>query len=325
MSEKLRVAVAGASGIGKHHAKWYHMAGCEVVGFLGSSRESCAETEQVLKSIFPFRGRGYWEWEELLEKESPDIADVCVPNEMHAACVLGALKKGCHVLCEKPLVWHRRETIDTILEQTRSLVECARKERRKLGVCTQYAASLPHYMRLYEPARGALEQVARFYAEMETLSRGRRRSAADIWVDMGPHPLSLLLAWIPAGEISPDSLQVEFSGSGVRALFDFVSGETVCRSEIVVRDRASGNPVRRFGVNDFIVECEGRNDEQGIFRSVLRSGQKSLIGADFMSLLISQFVEAVQETDKEPLVSGEVGLRNLELQTQILRQVEPME
>ena len=60
--EKLRVAVAGASGIGKHHAKWYHMAGCEVVGFLGSSQETCEATVGALKAIFPFEGRGYTDW-----------------------------------------------------------------------------------------------------------------------------------------------------------------------------------------------------------------------------------------------------------------------
>ena len=32
MEEVLRVAIAGASGIGKHHAKWFHQAGTQVVG-----------------------------------------------------------------------------------------------------------------------------------------------------------------------------------------------------------------------------------------------------------------------------------------------------
>ena len=48
MERGLRVAIAGASGIGKHHAKWFHRGGAQVVGFLGRSRESVAATERVL-------------------------------------------------------------------------------------------------------------------------------------------------------------------------------------------------------------------------------------------------------------------------------------
>lgn len=48
MERGLRVAIAGASDIGKHHAKWFHRVGAQVVGFLGRCRESVAATERVL-------------------------------------------------------------------------------------------------------------------------------------------------------------------------------------------------------------------------------------------------------------------------------------
>lgn len=48
MERSLRVVIAGASGIGKHHAKWFHRVGAQVVGFLGRCRESVAATERVL-------------------------------------------------------------------------------------------------------------------------------------------------------------------------------------------------------------------------------------------------------------------------------------
>ena len=47
MSE-LRVVIVGAGRIGKQHAKWYRMAGCRVVGFLGSTEESVARTHAAL-------------------------------------------------------------------------------------------------------------------------------------------------------------------------------------------------------------------------------------------------------------------------------------
>ncbi len=318
MERALRVAIAGASGIGKHHAKWFHRVGAQVVGFLGRSRESVAATERVLGDIVPFAGRGYWDLDRLLTEEAPDVVDVCLPNEAHFDSVKCALERGCHVLCEKPLVWHADGAEQTQM-QARALVDLARQTNLHLGVCTQYAAAQPYYRQLYEKARGSLATRESFYAEMETLARGRCRSAKEVWIDMAPHPLSMLLAWMPDGVIEPASLQV-VSGSGeVRARFSFADAKGSCRCEIVVRDLHTGQPLRRFGVNGFLVDCTGRSAPDGTYCSVLSTGESELIGDDFMSLLIARFAEAAMQPELAPLVSGEVGLRNLELQLQILQ------
>ena len=318
MERALRVAIAGASGIGKHHAKWFHRGGAQVVGFLGRSRESAAATERVLRDIFPFSGQGYWDLDQLLSEEAPEVVDVCLPNEAHFDCVTRALERGCHVLCEKPLVWHADGAEQTLM-QAQTLVDLARQTNLLLGVCTQYAASLPNYRQLYEEARGVPATVESFYAEMETLARGRRRSAAEVWIDMAPHPLSMLLAWMPDGVIEPESLRV-VSGSGeVRAYFSFADSAGSCRCEIIVRDLHAGQPLRRFGVNGFWVDCTGRSAPDGTYCSVLSTGESELIGDDFMSLLIARFAEAAVQPKLAPLVSGEVGVRNLELQLQVLQ------
>ena len=318
MANRLRVAVAGASGIGKHHAKWYHLAGCEVIGFLGSNQDSCAATAPALGEIFPFSGKGYWDWEELLGEARPDLVDICTPNELHHAHASRALEAGCHVLCEKPLVWDPAEEHEKILEKGREMVESAREKGLKLGVCTQYAMALPHYAQL---CGAELEggQIESFYAEMETLARGRQRSPFQIWIDMGSHPLSLLLAWIPDGAIAAESLRVDFQGCEARARFDFVSAQGRCPSEIVVRDLEEGAPVRRFGVNGAVVDCSGRPDESGAYCAVLSRGAEEEVGTDFMSLLVSQFIAAVEEPQKPVPVSGETGLRNLELLVEVLQ------
>ena len=321
MAGTLRVAIAGAGGIGKHHAKWYHQAACEVVGFWGSSEASCAATTQALKEIFDFRGKGYRNLEQLLDQEQPDLVDVCVPDELHFDCALSALEAGCHVLCEKPLVWQDGQRPEVLLERARVLVDTARVKGLQFGVCTQYAASLPHYLHLYEPALGNLQGISSFYAEMETGAQARSRDAAAVWVDMGPHPLSLLLSWMPDGVIDTDSVQVEFAGNEASAAFDFVAGKETCHSEIIVRDLEAGKPVRRFGVNGVVVDCEGRSDRDGVYQAVLRRGEREVVGDDFMALLIARFVESIKDSRKRPLVSGEAGRRNLELQLEILQRV----
>lgn len=320
MASPLRVAVAGASGIGKHHAKWHHLAGAAVVGFLGRSESSCAATARTLVEVFPFAGRGYWDLDRLLEQERPDVVDVCMPAECHFDCARRALETGCHVLCEKPLVWQPGLPSGALLEQGRELVAVARQRGLRLGVCTQYAASQPQYLRLHQAVRGRPDRISCFCAEMETLGRGRNRDAEAVWMDMGAHPLSLLLGWLPGGDIVPGTLQVEFTGTAARAVFDFQAGQTRCRSELVVRDLGAGPTARRFGVNGFVADCEGRADSTGVYRTVLRHGQTEDVGEDLMSVLIAQFDGAVQDPARALLVPGETGLRNLELQMHILSQ-----
>ena len=54
----LRAAVIGARGIGKHHAKWLHYEGCDVVAFVGTSDETVIKTGEILRDLFGFEGRG---------------------------------------------------------------------------------------------------------------------------------------------------------------------------------------------------------------------------------------------------------------------------
>lgn len=322
MEKKTRVAVAGVNGIGKHHAKWHHIAGAEVVAFLGSSDRTCSAGVEALKQIFPFEGRAYSDLDEMLHEENPDVVDICLPNAMHFDCAVKSLQAGCHVLCEKPLVWTVGSAPEVLLGQARAMVDLAQENGVRLGVCSQYAASLPHYARLYERQRGERPmEVSSFYAEMDTLSRGRRRDAEEIWIDMGPHPLSLLLAWMPKGKIDLDSLEVAFSGGEARVVFDFVCGHTICHSQMIVRDLAAGKPIRRFGVNGFLVDCEGRADLSGNYRCVLSEGEQEEVGDDFMALHIAQFLQSITHPDLALLASGMVGMRNLELQLQVLQHI----
>jgi predicted dehydrogenase len=312
----LRVAVVGASGIGKHHAKWYHLAGCQVVGFLGTSPSSCRSTAQSLQALFGFEGRGYCDWDELIQDGRPDLVDVCAPNAQHAEYIGRALDVGCHVLCEKPLVWRDGMAADNLLHTASDLVDKAEALGRCFGVCTQYAAGLSHYEQLYADQRGTLGPITSFKAEMETLARGRRRSPGDVWADMGSHPLSLLLGWMPSGYIEKASLRPDFSARQARVQFDFIDGNNLCRCDIVVRDIDEGVPLRRFGVNGFVVDCQGKNDADGVYRIALSHRDREILEQDYMSLLIENFVSACRMGDT-PMVPAALGARNLELQLAI--------
>jgi predicted dehydrogenase len=95
----LRVAVLGASGFGRHHAKWYAELGCEVVAFLGSSPPTVEATGKALRDGQGFRGRGYTSLDALLASEQPEAVSVCTPAPLHGEHALAAIEAGCSVLC----------------------------------------------------------------------------------------------------------------------------------------------------------------------------------------------------------------------------------
>ncbi|MCH7227518.1 Gfo/Idh/MocA family protein [Haloferula sp. A504] len=61
------------------------------------------------REMFP-KAKFYQDWRELLENEDLDTANVSVPDHMHAAIAVTAMKKGIHIYGQKPLAHNLRET-----------------------------------------------------------------------------------------------------------------------------------------------------------------------------------------------------------------------
>ncbi len=315
--KSFRVAVAGAGGIGRHHAKWHAHAGSDVVAILGQHPERLPETSRTLAELFGFHGQMYSDFGDLLGHERPDIVDICAPNGAHYGLACQALDAGCHVLCEKPLVWGA--STGESLTQAEDLRQRAQDAGVHLGMCSQYAASLPQYRRLFRSLD--LPASTSFKAEMETLSNSQPRDARTIWIDMGPHPLSLLLAVWPSATLLKESLQVRFAGRTAEASFTVQADGHNCDCQITVRDRDSGPLTRRFAFNGCSVDLTGRGGDDGVYRSVMAAGDSEDIGDDFMQLLIEQFTRAVSGADPLPLVPAETALRNLVFQASVLAAV----
>ncbi|MCS6862872.1 MAG: Gfo/Idh/MocA family oxidoreductase, partial [Abditibacteriales bacterium] len=259
----MKVAVIGASGIGKQHAKWFHLEGCEVVAYVGRTPDSVRATEGVLKGLFDFRGRGYTDVEEMLKRETPDIVAVCTPPDKHAEHAILALRHGAHVFCEKPMVWDKTKNIATVLADGRAILDAAQAARRFVGVNTQYVAVLPDFEKFKQEITGTPTSGTprSFYFEMESKGAGGQREYDDIWLDMGPHPLSLLMAWLPGGRLQEDGARCEIARKETRVTFNYLSasGEP-CAVRIICRNIAEGTPIRRFGIDGFIVDYSGHNN-----------------------------------------------------------------
>lgn len=315
MSRRLRVAVVGARGIGKHHAKWFVKSGCELTAIYGTRPESVEQAAAAVRQMVPFEGRLFTDWEQFLAEGEFDAASICSPAEGHRDNVVSLARAGKHLLCEKPLAWHWDRTPDAILQEGRDMVAAARNAGVVFAVNAQYPASLPAFHELHRQVVGGDALFRRLAYLMET--KGQPRSphgAAEVWVDLGPHPIAFLDAVAPGGAIRWESLRQQIDGLEACVAFDWVVGGRTIPVEMTLRRVPAGPepPARR--VSNGTLECEygGRNVD-GEFMTVLRAEGREWVGQDLMRTSVEQFVEAAAQGDESrALVTGTAGLRQLE-------------
>lgn len=316
--DRPRVAIVGASGIGQHHARWYHLAGAEVVAFAGTSEASCTATSARLTESFGFAGRWYWDVEKMLRQEAPCIVAVCSPPPFHLEHVLASLDAGAHVLCEKPLVCDLTRDPQSWIEDGRTLVEGASAAGRYLGMTAQVAAAVPYYRQVYAMEKGHQDPCRVFFGEFQNKARKGRKQYEDLWCDVSPHLLGLLMELLPGGEVDPPSLRARIDRHKSTAEFDWVSPSGRCSTTISLVDLEEGTPVRRFGINGIVADWEGYRDDRGVYRSLLRYGEHQVRSDDFLSIVVADFVALVRGTGGRIWVDGPTALRNLDVQVQTL-------
>src|SRR5215467_4304638 len=96
--EKLRVAVAGTSFGGNVQIPVFKTHDRTQVVAVSSGRTERAESAARTYGI----PAHYTDFETMLDKEKPDIVSIVTPPTFHFPMTMAALKRGIHVLCEKP-------------------------------------------------------------------------------------------------------------------------------------------------------------------------------------------------------------------------------
>jgi len=313
-----RVAILGASGIGKHQGKWYAMEGCDVVAFLGSSPSTVEHTAAAMRDLFGFDGRGYTDLDALLSKESLDAVSVCTPHDLHKEHTIQALRAGLHVLCEKPLVWDTNLSSAQMLADAEEMLREAQAAQRVLAVNTQYVAALPAYREIYQWSRGPLGRADHIFVQMESKGGVSGPNEYDeIWIDLASHPLSLVLDLLPQADLVPESVDCTIARHSVQARFAMVQDGHRTDVEILLNNVFEGTPARRLCVNEqCMVDIAGRNDEQGVYRAYVCHGDTERQCDDLVHISIQRFLGAIRG-EGEPLGTPEQGLENLRLQLAI--------
>jgi len=317
MADKLKAAVIGASGIGKHHAKWLNNLGCEVAAFAGTTPDSVKATADALEAEFGIEAAGYADVGDMLDEVRPAIVNICCPPAFHHRYFMMAADRGCHIMCEKPLTWDEQKTLDQLLFEAREMAEYD-GSNVVYAVNTQYVAALPAYYALCEQVGAAAGPPEKFFMQLD--SRHTNKRYDRVWVDIASHPLSMLMAFCGKGSIVPATEDVIVAEKEVRARFLYhPSAGPTCEAEIVVRAWRTDALVRRFGINDILVDYAGRNDENGVFCTYLSIEGEEAKSDDLMYVSLSRFVEAVRGGAAGPLADVEAGYMNQKLQFDLLK------
>lgn len=319
MSGTLTAAVIGASGIGKHHAKWLHRLGCDVQAFAGTSPQSVAATTETLSDLFGFEGTGYASVQEMLDAGRCDVIGVCSPEHLHHDHVLAAIDHGAHVMCEKPLVFDHDLQADEMLAMAGEMVRAADEAGRVAAVNTQYVAAVDAYREFTDERGIDPGEPETFFMQMESRGGDGGTDFEQIFIDLGSHPLSVLMGFCGPGEMIADSASCTVERKRVEARFDYeMDGGGTCRARIVCQNRPEGELVRRFGINDVLVDYEGRNDEEGVYRAWLSRQGEEMCAQDFVETSVERFVAAVRGEADRPLATAADGLQNLRMQLALL-------
>ena len=305
MERKIRVAVIGAGVFGRHHLRILKQSeNAELVAVVDadSGRAQAAATEygcEAVAGVEQLYGR-------------IDAAVVAAPTSCHAEAGVPLLEHGIDVMVEKPIAGNR--------EDAARLVDAAARHQRILQV---------GHLERFNPAVAALHQILTvpLFFEIHRLSLFSARSLdVDVVLDLMIHDLEIILAMV--GE-----KPLEVRAAGIRILSEKVDIANVrlafasgCIANLTA-SRVSTERVRKlrlFQPNQYIsLDYE----KQQAARFSVSAGKDigfenlKIEKAEPLRLEVEDFLECVA-TRRRPRVSGEDGLRALDLALEILAKIE---
>ncbi|UCH36412.1 MAG: Gfo/Idh/MocA family oxidoreductase [Armatimonadota bacterium] len=306
MSEsKTRIGVIGTGGISSSHVRPY--AGDERVSLVGMAD---VDMERAERAAAEFGGRAYDDHAEMLDAEHPEAVSICTPPVAHKAPALECIKRGIHVLCEKPLAYSA--------DEAREMVEAARGRGVMLmtAFCHRFHEPVMRARALI--AQGRLGRILmyrnRFGGRIPMEGRwfGQKATAGGgALLDTSIHSADLFRFLV--GEAGEVRAVMDTMGQGVDVED---SAAMLLRS----RDGAIGvieaSWCTPYGVNDIEIYGETGAAIVDYDRNVLRyrvDGMKTWRtvkpkGADRFSLEVRHFVDCVRG-ERQPEVTGEDGLK----------------
>ncbi|GEN54714.1 Gfo/Idh/MocA family protein [Halobacillus faecis] len=332
---QLKIAVIGCGSIAqnRHLPEYVANKNVEVTAVCDIVEERAREVAQVHGATL------YTDYEELLKKEEVDAVSVCLPNYLHAPVSIAALNAGAHVLCEKPMA--------TSKEEAEEMIQAAEKNGKKLMIAHNQRFVPSHVKAKELIESGAIGKVYSFRTAFgHGGPEGWSAEGEDSWFfkkdqafigamgDLGVHKADLL-RYILGEEfvdvagfvennakkditVDDNAVCILRSQSGVvgtmAASWAYNPNEdnsTVIYGEkgtLRLEDDPEYSLIAQYTNGDIV------NYQLGKIQSNEEGGQSN-------SHVIDHFVDSIVN-DTEPLITGEEGMKSLEVILGALRSGE---
>ena len=218
----MKLAILGASGIGKFHARTFDKLNVEVNSILSSSKVTGKATSQDLKDSLGLKVNYYDDLDMLLNKSMPDAVTICTPNELHYEQILKVLDKKIPIFCEKPLFWNKKDNYKAFSKKLKVISD---HPNRAIFVNTSgasYIKSINFFLPLSE-------DINSFNFNFTTQGNSKHIEIAE---DLMPHGLAMLIELFGFHDItsfkqeySENTYKCNFYYSGCKVNFDFKEGK----------------------------------------------------------------------------------------------------
>ena len=190
MDKQLNIGIIGCGNIGRTHAASIAKAGnCRVAGGCDIDPAALAafgESFRVERRTPDYR--------ELLGWSGIDAVTIGLPNLLHAAVTVDALRRGKHVLCEKPIA------LD--ITEAEAMARASRETGKRLmiGVVNRWSDSINRIKGIVSRGEiGNVYQVNVMFKSFRSIPRlggwftDKARSGGGVMIDWGVHFIDLVL------------------------------------------------------------------------------------------------------------------------------------
>jgi predicted dehydrogenase len=307
---KIRAAVVGVGYLGRFHAQKYaQLEECELVAVVDGRQEvrDAVAAEVKAKAVADYR--------ELLGKV--DAVSVVTPTPAHFAIADAFLEAGAHVLVEKPIT----ETP----EQARALIARAKEKKRILQV---------GHLERFNAAILAAEpylSTPRFVECQRLAPYKERGTDVNVVLDLMIHDIDLVQSLARSEIVSIDAIgtpvfsgEIDIANARIRFANGCVANTTASRVSLkterklrIFEDAAYISLDLQQKILTLIRKREGVPQPGQLPVSIEES---NLEQGDALKSEIASFLDCIRN-GRQPIVSGEDGLRALETAIRITEQV----
>jgi len=303
MSQPVKVGVAGVGHMGKEHARIYsELQEAELVGVHDSNPDTARKIAAKCKT------RAFGSLEEMVD--AVDAASIVTPTSTHLAIAEPFLKKGKHVLVEKPIA------MDT--EEARKLVDLAEKHGAKLAV---------GHVERFNPVLVALEERLgrpRFIEAHRLSPYPGRSTDIGVVMDLMIHDLEIILHLVRSPVTSVDAVGVPVLSKGediANARIRFANG---CVANLTT-SRISPEKLRKIRVfqDDAYLSLDYMKQEGEIYKRLdgkITRDKIPVMKGEPLKNQLAEFLMNVRE-NTDPRVAGAHGFEALKLASQICGQI----